>query len=970
VVAIEAKGAVVTLRAVGGGNATVKAVSEGKTSQPVTVYVTAPCCQAGEGAPNSTVSQAIQDAIKRNRLNVKLPTAGAVRRLGAGYVQDFQDAVTGEPYLIAVPGGLATGYLVKGEVLVRYTALGGPAGTLGYPTMDAAAGGRQLFAAKAALAGSPVRLVQYPILDRWAASGYETGPLGSPAAEAVSYFTFTGTAGFDQPFSGGVIYSSISGVDAGHQHAVAGVLLNKYLSLGGVAGTLGAPLSEEVTIDGRRRQQFEGGLMELAPGASDPDVQPAARQPRVNATPDPVTAGSRVRLSVGGFAASARLRVSVTGQPDFLVTASNGAFAWDLSVDTGAASGVVQVKAVADNGPTAAGSFRIRSLLDAGPRLTKISGDLQTGAAGSQLQDSLRVALRDSAGNPIARVPVIFQASPGGAIVKADSVTDMRGEAAAVVRLPSTDSVGLFTAAAARQVVTFSARSATFQLADFPRLRQSAWSVPLGNGSALISDRGALLASVANLVRYHQDKGELPSPNGPADVLGLNSFLKSYCTPLAGAAAGDAPLCDGFLAPAGTDEQVVNLWRVPAFVGGGAAWQSAPPDIATVRDWLLQGSAVLVALSMAADGVPVGMHYVVATGVEANAWVTVFDPGDVFGRSSLNSFLVDFPLGGRLWRGAIVSILRLTPQAPDVLAFSTASALPVEVISPGGSCGIALDWLARAATPSATLPSAPFHQTWCDGLASQYQMNVTAPSGGSVQLTSLSSPAAAQSIAVAGSGAWRLTGGPAWQAAPQVLELDANTPVANAADLGPELAPGSLMSLFGAGFLAPGSTLSVEIDGQAAEPYLPASFRVNAPIPSTVDPGPHLVKVSSAQGSVEFPIDLLPAAPAVFQSLEGRPVLLNADGRLNSAELPARRGAAITALVTGLGVMDGLNPVEKLTAFVAGVEVPVTIAAADGVPDAWQIRLVVPAATAPGPAVPLVFQQGGRQSRPVGIVLE
>jgi uncharacterized protein with LGFP repeats len=116
-------------------------------------------------------------------------------RVGNGYVQQLQstDAMP-VTYLIAVPDGLSTGYVVTGALLAAYLNRGGPAGSLGYPMADATSAGRQLFQ-QGALAGSPVQLVNGSILTKWAAIGYEGGVAGSPTGAAANFLTFRATAG-------------------------------------------------------------------------------------------------------------------------------------------------------------------------------------------------------------------------------------------------------------------------------------------------------------------------------------------------------------------------------------------------------------------------------------------------------------------------------------------------------------------------------------------------------------------------------------------------------------------------------------------------------------------------------------------------------------------------------------------------------------------------------------------------------
>jgi hypothetical protein len=74
--------------------------------------------------------------------------------------------------------------------------------------------------------------------------------------------------------------------------------------------------------------------------------------------------------------------------------------------------------------------------------------------------------------------------------------------------------------------VTFGALAAASTLAGFPQL-QAAGSAPLGNGPATIGQKGALLTAVASILRYRQNRGDLPSPNGLADAGALNQFLQS-----------------------------------------------------------------------------------------------------------------------------------------------------------------------------------------------------------------------------------------------------------------------------------------------------------------------------------------------------------------------------------------------------------------------------------------------------------
>jgi uncharacterized protein with LGFP repeats len=98
------------------------------------------------------------------------------------------------------------------------------------------------------------RVLPTAIRDGWAASGFETGPLGYPTSDVLPTPDGRGTMA---SFQGGVVYASA----ATGGHAVPAVLLMAYDTAGGVAGTLGLPVSGMGrTPDGvATYQHFEGG---------------------------------------------------------------------------------------------------------------------------------------------------------------------------------------------------------------------------------------------------------------------------------------------------------------------------------------------------------------------------------------------------------------------------------------------------------------------------------------------------------------------------------------------------------------------------------------------------------------------------------------------------------------------------------------------------------------------------------------
>ncbi len=434
VVSVQSTGASATLTAVGGGTAKVTAVSEGKISPAITFFVKAPCCQVGEGAPTAAITQLFQDAVTRNRLVVKTPAATPVRRAGAGYVQDLQpaDPASTVRYLVAVSDRTPAAYVVTGGILAEYNQLGGPSGSLGYPTSDAvydsAFTGRQLFQ-NGGIAGIPPLVVAAPILQKWALQGYEAGPAGQPTAGLDAFVTFSGTPGQSQAFKGGAMYFAASGTQVSKVYFVTGLILAQYTTLSGSRGQLGLPTTDEYVVSGLHHQEFEGGYLEYTPGDTQAKLTVHARTPSITAVPGAVLAGSRVRVVIGGFANGATIRVSLTGQPDFLVPTTTGSYFWDLFVPASASPGTITVRAVDTSNASASAqsSYTIQSTANLQAQLVKVNGDAQTGVPGALLPQALVIAVRDPSGNPLPGISVRFAASPGAQVSTATAVTDSTG---------------------------------------------------------------------------------------------------------------------------------------------------------------------------------------------------------------------------------------------------------------------------------------------------------------------------------------------------------------------------------------------------------------------------------------------------------------------------------------------------------------------------------------------------------------
>ncbi len=720
VIAIQATGstgATAVLTAVGAGAASVVASSEGVKSPTFKVAVTMTCCLVGDGAP-AAVQQAFQAALARNKISVEVPVAGPAVRAGSGYVQMVESSgANAAVYMLAEADQTGAAYVVGGAVLTRYQSLGGPAGALGYPTSDQSAGGTQQFQNSAALAGNPVRLVSGIILSKWALLNYETGAAGAPLSEATTFSTLGANSGATQIFANGVIYGATGGPRAGQAYFVSGLILARYNAIGGAAGSFGMPVSDEIVTGSLHQQNFEGGNITYSAGDAAAVEHPSPKAPPgVVITPTSMAAGGRAHLAIIGFPNNSTIRVSVSGQPDFLATTADGAYSWDMFIPLSSKSGTVSVHAADTGGTsTANGTLAIKGFDLASNRISiaKVQGDNQTGSPGALLPLSLRIALLDSSGTPVMGAPVVFQGSPGAQLSLTTASTDSSGQAETFVRLPASLGVTLVTAnspSIAQNPVTFGALSAASTLPGFPQL-QAAGSTPVGNGTATIGQKGALLTAVASILRYHQNRGELPSPNGMADPDALDQFLQAYCV----AESMGNQLCDGFLSNPASGEQIVNLWRAAEFTGGVDV-TAQNPALATIADLVEQGEPLLLSLGLSLNGTLAGGHFVVAIGIAADGSIVIQDPSPLFARTNLNDYLNGFTVGAGKWTAGLRGVVRFAVRSPSGTRFmvgalsqpaSLMQNLALAVNSAAGSCGLPLDLLDAVDSSGNPPPAGP-----------------------------------------------------------------------------------------------------------------------------------------------------------------------------------------------------------------------------------------------------------------------
>ena len=983
VISIQASGATAVVTAVGGGAASVQASSGGVASSKLNFVVIAPCCQIGEGAP-AAVQQSFQDALSRNKITPALPAQSPVQRVANGYLQMVQSADSNAPggYMIAQSDQLGAAYVVSGAVLARYQALGGPGGSLGYPIGDASAGGTQLFANSAALGGNPVRLVNGILLSKWTLLGRDSGVAGVPVAEAAAFATFGANSGQMQAFAGGTIYGATGGPRAGQAYFTTGAILTRYSALGGPEGDFGMPISDEFANGGLRQQNFEGGNITYAVGTPATE-HPIAKTPGVVA-PASVAAGERVRLALTGFGNNSTLRVSVTGQSDFVVTSANGSFAWEMFIPLTEKSGTLRIHAADTKSAAAAdGAVTVKGFADNRIQISKIQGDNQSGPPGAVLPLPLRMALRDSAGNPIIGAAVTFEGSAGTALSTATATTDASGAAEVWVRLPAVEGVSgvrVDVPSIAQAPVTFFVRAAASSLSNFPRLMQTEEEA-LGSGPATIAQKGALLASVASILRYRQNRGELPSPNGSVDTSALNQFLKSYCT----VDVRGNQLCDGFVSNGAGAEQVVNLWRAAEFTGRVDVVPQAP-TLAAAADLVAQGSPALLSLALTLNGAAAGGHFVVAIGIAADGSILIHDPNPALARGSLSEYIAGFNAASGAWKGELRGVAGFLLRSPSASRFLLAAvSQPPDVMkgltltaqSAAGVCGQTLEML--DAVDGSGKPAAGVlvsRMGVCDGSQAVYQLSVGAALPFRAFVTDLT-PAGA-SFDLSGSAVGN------YQASRPQLNLTlapltvsiAPAGVVNAATFTAGIAPGGIVAIFGSGLSGPGLATTVEVDGVAALVLGATPFQVNAVIPLETASGNHLIRVRSAFGAAEQPVSVSAVAPAIF--LIGAPAagaVVNQDSSLNTSSNPASRGQVLVIYATGLGAVTSqgqfLRVTTPVTVLLNGQELSVEFAgAAPGYPGLYQVNVAIPSATPPGLAVGISLKQGQQLSNSVPIALQ
>jgi hypothetical protein len=181
---------------------------------------------------------------------------GAEYSIGGGTAQNY---TAGRIYWSPSTGA----HEVHGANLSRYLTVGGPAGLLGFPTTDESrtpdgVGRFNHFAKGASIYWTPStgsHEVHGAIRARWAASGWERGPLGYPTTDETA--TPDGVGRYNHFSKAGSIYWTPSTGAS----AVYGSIRAKWASLGWERSRLGYPTTSEYGVPGGRRNDFQHGSL-------------------------------------------------------------------------------------------------------------------------------------------------------------------------------------------------------------------------------------------------------------------------------------------------------------------------------------------------------------------------------------------------------------------------------------------------------------------------------------------------------------------------------------------------------------------------------------------------------------------------------------------------------------------------------------------------------------------------------------
>ncbi|WP_392534621.1 N,N-dimethylformamidase beta subunit family domain-containing protein [Nostoc sp. C117] len=126
------------------------------------------------------------------------------------------------------------------------------------------------------------------------------------------------------------------------------------------------------------------------------------------------------------------------------------------------------------------------------PTITKVSGDNQTGQAGTSLPNPFVVQVKDNAGNPQSGVTVNFAATTGGGVVSpVSAITDATGQASTTLTL-----------AASPGATTYVTNSVSATASQVGSVTFSAIASPSGNTQTLLTTQVPSISNATDSVPY------------------------------------------------------------------------------------------------------------------------------------------------------------------------------------------------------------------------------------------------------------------------------------------------------------------------------------------------------------------------------------------------------------------------------------------------------------------------------------
>ncbi|TFV53575.1 hypothetical protein E4P43_01415 [Blastococcus sp. TF02A-35] len=203
--------------------------------------------------PSSAGTDAIEAAYQRagGAAGLLGSRLGPVSHVADGLVQVY---ARGRVYWSQAAGA----HVVRGAVLTRWLAVGGPSGALGWPVAgeEGVAGGARARFAGGSLFWSEAtgaQMVRGAILARYEAAG---GPaaLGFPVADDGA--TAAGDGSLVRLQRAVIYWSEATGA-----HVVRGAVLARWRELGAQTGLLGFPVADEEAVAGGARARFAGGSL-------------------------------------------------------------------------------------------------------------------------------------------------------------------------------------------------------------------------------------------------------------------------------------------------------------------------------------------------------------------------------------------------------------------------------------------------------------------------------------------------------------------------------------------------------------------------------------------------------------------------------------------------------------------------------------------------------------------------------------